>query len=215
MKKNGEKNNKNSEKNKNYEYASLNPEWIERRVPDNYADDGLKKIILFYVINTPCYKDSASSILISEYGWSDNVWQDGTLRKELFSVANLKKDKTLFVGKKLSDMKSVFEKAKMKKDFHKKREIEKIAFYKTSKYPNEMMSVFQHIRNSLAHGRLAMYACDSDDVMFVLEDGIGNSTHFEVRSRMILKKSTLLKWIDIITAGPSALENYEEKEVEK
>lgn len=176
-------------------------------VPDSYADDGLKKIILFYVINTPCVKESSSGIPMSDYGWNKNVWQDGKLRNKLLSVANLAKDKTLFAGEKISDMKSVFENASMKKGFHKQRETEKIAFYKTSKYRNEMMSIFQHIRNSLAHGRLAMYDCDNDDVMFVLEDGVPKSTYFQVRSRMIIKKSTLLKWIDIITAGSVVLES--------
>lgn len=151
---------------------------------------------------------------MSDYGWDNKVWKDGKLRKLLFSFADLEKNKTLFVGEKLSEMKSVFEKAKMKKGFHQKRDSEKIAFYITSKYPNEMMSILKHIRNSFAHGRLAMYECGKDDVMFVLEDGVPKSTYFQVRSRMIIKKSTLLKWIDIITAGPVALES-DEKEVKK
>lgn len=197
--------------NEKYEIAPLNPGWIKKKVPDSYADDGLKKIILFYVINTPCVKESSSGIPLSDYGWDKNVWRKTNLRNKLLSIASLEKNKTLFVGEKLADMKSVFEKAKMKKGFHKNREIEKMSFYKTSKYPSEMMSIFQHIRNSLAHGRLAMYECCKDDIMFVLEDGVPKSTHFQVRSRMIIKKSTLLKWIDIITAGPVALESGEKR----
>lgn len=206
---------KNKEKNENKkmdeycEQAPLNPDWIERIVPDSYADDDLKRIIIFYVINTPCVKESSSSISMSEYGWNKEVWGNGTLKNELLSVADLEKDKTLFVCKKLSDMKSVFEKAKMKKGFQKNQKVEKVAFYKTGRYSNEMMNIFLHIRNSLAHGRLAMYECGKDDVMFALEDGVHQKEYFEVRSRMILKKSTLLKWIDIVTAGPSALESNE------
>lgn len=30
--------------NEKYEIAPLNPGWIKRKVPDSYADDGLKKI---------------------------------------------------------------------------------------------------------------------------------------------------------------------------
>lgn len=39
--------------------------------------------------------------------------------------------------------------------------------------------------------------------MFALEDGIKlkNDDKFQVRARMILKKSTLLKWIEIIEKG--------------
>lgn len=194
-----------NEKSNQYEIASLNPGWIKKEVPDSYADDELKKIIIFYVINTPCSMESSSSIPVSKYGWNKNVWTDGTLKNKLFSVAGLEREKTLFIAKNLDDMKSTFEKAKMKKKFHENREQEKMAFYKTRKYPNEMMSIFQHIRNSLAHGRLAMYPCEINDVMFVLEDGIPGSKDFQVRSRMIIKKSTLLKWIDIIQAGPETL----------
>lgn len=89
---------KNSENEKD-EQTSLNPGWIKKKVPDSYADDGLKKIIIFYVINTPCVKESSSSISMSGYGWGKNVWADGKLRKTLFSVAGLEKDKTLLSGK--------------------------------------------------------------------------------------------------------------------
>ena len=59
------------------------------------------------------------------------------------------------------------------------------------------MSVLFHLRNAFALGRLAMYAADKDGV-FVLEDGLRKNGEFVVRSRMILKKSTLIKWIDIL-----------------
>ena len=36
-------------------------------------------------------------------------------------------------------------------------------------------------------------------MMFVLEDGKKVGEKLQVRSRMVLKKTTLLKWIDIIT----------------
>lgn len=37
--------------NNGYVIASLTPGWIKKRVPDNYADDVLKDLIMFYVIN--------------------------------------------------------------------------------------------------------------------------------------------------------------------
>ena len=59
--------------------------------------------------------------------------------------------------------------------------------------------IIETLRNALAHGRLAMYPLgDETDIVFALEDGIKRNGEFQVRSRMILKKSTLLKWIDII-----------------
>lgn len=94
-------------------------------------------------------------------------------------------------------MKDTFQRANMKRGFHKQRKIERIAIYKPKRY-NEFLSICYHIRNALAHGRLAMFPEAGGDVVFVLEDGVKKPDKFQVRSRMILKKSTLLRWIEII-----------------
>lgn len=67
---------------------------------------------------------------------------------------------------------------------------------------NQFMSVFYHIRNAFAHGRLNMVDVDGDCV-FILEDVQPNKKEekLKVSARMIIKKSTLLRWIDIIEGG--------------
>ena len=181
---------------KGVEISSLNPGWVKRRVPDTYADNGLKRIIMFYVINTPCTDLSSSGISVQEYGWDKNVWKNNELKSALFDVAALKANETLFVTKNIDGMKYICEKAKMKKKFHDNRDVERIAIY-LGRY-NTFLSICYHIRNAFAHGRLAMYENKDGEIVFALEDGIKRSGKFQVRSRMILKKSTLLKWIEII-----------------
>ena len=67
---------------------------------------------------------------------------------------------------------------------------------------NEFLSICYHIRNAFAHGRLAMYGYkNGSDIVFALEDGVKKKGKFEVRSRMILKKSTLKKWMEILKSG--------------
>lgn len=39
------------------------------------------------------------------------------------------------------------------------------------------------------------------DIVFALEDGIKKNGEFQVRSRMILRKSTLIKWMNILKSG--------------
>lgn len=183
---------------KGIEIAPMNPGWIKRKVPNTYADDDLKRIVLFYVINTPCIVLSSSAIPLTEYGWSKDVWKNNrALSDLLFSIAGLKRGETFFVAKKTDEMKSVCKKANMTKGFHDKREVEKVVIYRQPGY-NDFMSVLYHIRNAFAHGRLAMYDAAEKDVIFVLEDGMKKNGEFVVRSRMILKKSTLIKWIDIL-----------------
>jgi hypothetical protein len=189
---------------KGIEISPMNPGWIKRRVPNTYADDALKRIVLFYVINTPCTVLSSSAIPLTEYGWSKDVWnKNRALSDLLFSIAGLKRGETFFAAKRTDEMKSVCKKANMTKGFHEKREVEKIVIYRQPGY-NDFMSVLYHIRNAFAHGRLAMYDSAEKDVIFVLEDGIKKNGEFVVRSRMILKKSTLIKWIDILECQDNA-----------
>lgn len=181
------------------EIAPLNPGWIKKKVPDEYADDGLLRIIRFYVINTPCTELSYSGKAITEYGWKKDIWKKDTLKNILFDAANLKRGETFVVAKKTNEMRKACEIARLKKGFQQSREIERMVLYKNKK--NEFLSVFYHIRNAFAHGRMAMYSSDKEDIVFVLEDGINKNESFIVRSRMILKRQTLLKWIDIIEKG--------------
>lgn len=185
-------------KNNGYEITSLHPGWIKKKVPDSYADDDLKEIVLFYVINTPCIDLSSSAIPLTDYGWSKNVWKDGDLKKALFKIANLEKNVTFAVALKTDEMKSTCKKVNLSKKFQTVRNVERIAIYK-SRY-NEFLSICYHIRNAFAHGRLAMYKHDND-IIFALEDGVKKNAEFQVRSRMIIKKSTLKKWMEIIKSG--------------
>ncbi|MBR4318835.1 MAG: hypothetical protein IKP69_02135, partial [Oscillospiraceae bacterium] len=108
----------------------------------------------------------------------------------LFSVDNYEK---------FSD---ILESANLKEDFPSDLETERICSYNKKK--NQFLSVFYHIRNAFSHGRLNMVDVNGECV-FILEDVNTRAKNrygqLAVSARMILKKSTLLKWIDIIEAG--------------
>jgi len=187
-------------KNNGYEISPMNPGWIKRRVPNEYADDSLKDLIVFFVINTPCTDLSSSSIELSDYGWGKDIWKNEKLKKALFQIAGIERGSTFVVAQKTNEMKAICEKASLKKNFHKSRDVERIAIFK-GRY-NEFLSICYHIRNAFAHGRLAMYDYENgNDIVFVLEDGIKKNGEFQVRSRMVLRKSTLIKWMKILKSG--------------
>lgn len=154
---------------------------------------------MFFVINSPCTESSTSGIDIKEYGWSKDIWKSDKLKKVLLDVGNLKRNENFFVAKKTDEMKKTCEKAKTKKNFHSNRKKEKIVIYKSK--PNEFLSICNHIRNSLAHGRFNIFDGINEDDIYVFEDGIKRNGKIQVRSRIILKKSTLLKWIEILEKG--------------
>lgn len=194
-------------KDSGYEISPMSPGWIKKRVPPEYADDSLKDLIMFFVINTPCADLSSSSIELSNYGWGKDIWKNERLKKALFQIAGIERGSTFVVAQKTSEMKSICEKASLKKNFHKKRDKERIAIFK-GRY-NEFLSICYHIRNSFAHGRLAMYDYENgNNIMFVLEDGVKKNGEFQVRSRMILKKSTLIQWMYILKSGKLPAKMY-------
>lgn len=152
------------------------------------------------MIPTPCKDLSSSSIELTRYGWGKDVWKNEKLKKALFAIARLEKNSSFIVAHKTNEMKAACEKASLKKNFHKDRSQERIAIFK-GRY-NEFLSICYHIRNAFAHGRLAMYDYENGkDIVFALEDGIKKNGEFQVRSRMILRKSTLIKWMNILKSG--------------
>lgn len=183
------------------EFSPKNPGWLATRVPTSYNDENLMRIIMFYVINTPCADLSARGIELSKYGWDSSIWRNDKLKKQLFDVAGIKRNESFIAVKKLDEIKEACKKINLAKGFQRDREKERLVIYKPSKY-NEFLAICYHVRNSLAHGRLAMYPIkDSEDIMFVMEDGVARAKKFQVRARMVLKKSTLLEWIDILEKG--------------
>ena len=181
-----------------FEISSINPGWIHRKKEEKYLDKDFMRIFVFFVINTPCTESSYSGIDIKDYGWDKNLWRNNGLKNKLFSRAGLIRDDSFVVAKKTSEMKKACEKGKTKKNFHNDRSKEKVVIYKSK--DNEFLSICNHIRNSLAHGRFSIYDSEHGDV-YVMEDGVKRNGKFQVRSRMILKKSTLISWIDILEKG--------------
>lgn len=103
---------------------------------------------------------------------------------------------------------SKIEDMKLDNDFYNHRNKQRMLYSKISNRgcESEYMSLFYHIRNSLAHGRLAMYPAKNDDIIFVMEDGkqIGKERddNFEVSARIIIKKTSLLKVIEVLKNPP-------------
>lgn len=81
---------------------------------------------MFYVVNTPCTNISASSINLKD-GISNNG--KGKFKQLFFNVANLVRNETFFATKKFDQIKETCEKAKLKNNFHCKRNIEKVLIY--------------------------------------------------------------------------------------
>lgn len=189
--------------------TKIHPAWLDTVVPSEYEDEGLYEIILFFVIHSPCSGQSSKGISLSERGWKAKPWYSPKYLKE-------KLDKAIF-GDDLRLLKMVESKAKLlpeigsldlDDDFYIHRDKQRMLYSKINQSgcESEYMSLFYHIRNSLAHGRLAMYPAKNNDITFVMEDGkqVGKESDdkFEVSARIIINKSSLLKVIELLKNPP-------------
>ncbi len=188
-------------------YVDPNPEWMQWIAPERFADSDLYRIVTFFVFHSPCNRLSAMSKSLNEYGWTDPWAKPFYLNKQLTQATT--SNSFVFSAKYYDNLEPVLCKAECKDNFPSKLNWERVCIYDNMR--NQFLSVFYHLRNAFAHCRLNMVDYEGECV-FILEDVASNMKNgrYKLSARMILRKSTLLKWIDLIEGGEK---NYEDSEV--
>lgn len=179
-------------------FSDRNPDWIRWIAPEHFNDQDLFKIVIFFVFHSPCSNLSSMGKTLDEYGWSAPWKKPYYLNKQLRQASLY--ELVVYSAKGYNEMDVALEKADLKETFPSDFSRERICIYDNQ--GNQFLSVFYHIRNAFAHCRLNMVDVDGDCV-FIFEDvqPKKNSNQLKVSARMILRKSTLLKWIDLIENG--------------
>lgn len=179
-------------------FSPRNATWLQWIVPERFNDEDLFRIVTFFVFHSPCPELSSMGRSLSEYGWTTPWRKPYYLNRQLRQVAT--NYNLIYSANGYDAMEHALEKAVLKDSFPSGFETERVCIYDNQN--NQFLSVFYHLRNAFAHCRLNMVDVDGDCV-FILEDvqPKRNSILLKVSARMILRKSTLLKWIDIIEAG--------------
>lgn len=178
-------------------YAEIPPKWISNakdNLEEKLKDDDFRRILDFFVIFTPCKELSARAKPLKEkYGWKDTYGLKKSMR-----LAPSKQSIFLF-AETWKEMKAVLAEADLSDNFYSDIKNERGGLYK--RRGSQPDCIFYHLRNCLAHGRFCIREKDGDWT-FIFEDVEKNS---KVSARMILKKSTLLRWIEIIEGGEASL----------
>ena len=179
-------------------FSQRNPSWIDWIVPERFNDQDLFKIVIFFVFHSPCANLSTMSKSLSDYGWNTPWRKPYCLNKQLRQTASTYN--LIFSAKGYDEMEVALEKADLKDAFPSDFSRERICIYDNQ--GNQFLSVFYHFRNAFAHCRLNMVDVDGECV-FILEDvqPKKNAEPLKVSARMILRKSTLLNWIELIENG--------------
>jgi len=194
--------------------TQAHPEWLDTKVPKEYEDADLLKIILFFVINSPCKGQSRRGIPLTAYGWKSKPWySDSYLKNKLDKIIFGDEEKIFCFAENKKELAQKIRNNDFKENFYCHRNNQRIAIVKVCKKGcgNKYMSLFYHIRNSLAHGRLAMYPTKNNDIMFVMEDGSDiNQEKFGVSARIVILKSSLLNIIERLKTPPEVENDFKE-----
>lgn len=177
--------------------------WANDEVSWDKAGQLIAPLLKFYVVETPSPGLSARSIPLIDYGWTQ-PWKKAQQLNKKIKGASTNPD-LYFSAASLDKMQEVLEKAKLLDCFDlKNHPFEAAAFYDCKS--NHTLSLFYHLRNGFAHGRFCIFKYKRE-YWFAIEDvtnqGKGNSTDTRrVSARIVLKNSTLRKWIKLIKKGP-------------
>ena len=177
--------------------VTFKPNWINKNIINS---DNFNKIMYFFVVRTPAKNVSSQGYKFSSPEWENYKLTSSELREYMLGVANLKRDENFFVIHHVDDFKDVPKTVNLGKDFNKHLS-EKVAIY-VSNNKSILESLFYHIRCALAHGRFAIKVKNGET--YYLFESVKSSKvddKYYLRSRMVLKESTLIKWIDVIFTG--------------
>ena len=175
------------------------PSWISQ-IPKNIIENKeFITIMDFFLFRTPVKSLSARSNTLQQHGWNTPWKKPYWLQRHLRRLSS--NYCLLFSTQKYDNMEDTLARANLKDGFPSvDTQTERICIFDRER--NQFMSVFYHLRDSFAHGRFNIVD-DNNDWIFLLEDVVPNqkSNMAKVSARMIIKKSTLLAWIDCISNG--------------
>lgn len=174
------------------------PNWLTPLPNNFFTDKKFIRIIQFFVINTPCKTLSVRCKTLEDYGWHSPWKKPYKLNEQLKAVSS--SDKLIYSADTYDKISVELAKCGLDMNFPNIYSAETVCIYNNT--GNQFISVFYHIRNSLAHGRYVLSKIEnSKDWIFCMEDVQGQGNLVKVSARMVLRLSTLTKWIEIIEGG--------------
>lgn len=198
---------------KNNPYVTnIHPVWLDNSKNFEYWDDELSEIVQFFVINSICSKQSYRNYnLTDNYKWKKGCWRDKKyLKNDLDKILFYGNPNKLLLVDSYKDLEKAFKDNNLEDDFYKDLNPRCSLFISNkSGCKNKYMSMFYHVRNSLAHGRFIIENNDEEQFI-VMEDGKIIDKKFKVNFRLVVSKKSLVEVIKHLKKGPKKEINYED-----
>ncbi|MCI5830099.1 MAG: hypothetical protein SPJ89_09915 [Treponema sp.] len=179
------------------EFDEIDTKWIKPLDDKILADANFQKILSFYLFHTPVNSLSAQSKDLQSYGWPKPWNKKFKLNTQLKEVSS--NEKLIYSANRYDVMADALSKADLLTDFPNNIETERISVLVS--YQTQFVSIFAHLRNSLAHARFCIKEVNVNGQqirVYVFQD---RGKKQKISARMIIRESTLLKWIEIISGG--------------
>lgn len=176
-----------------YIVVNENEEWLRQPINKDFCDNDFMRIVLFYVLHSPCKQGSYSRINLEDFGWK-NPWHSTRFKSLLDDTPNFSSDSFLYTETQ-KGFKALWESANLADNFFDENGKE-YAVFSYAGESNSHLDLIHHIRNALAHGRFTARKYNREFYIY-MEDVRQIDSIFVVNARIILKKKTLIEWIDI------------------
>lgn len=185
-------------------FVESNPAWVKNGMTCKSLGPILSPLLRFFVVETPAPGLSNRSVSVSEYGW-DAPWRKPQyLNKKLKAASS--NTSLYWSAAAVGDMEQALRNADL---FDcagiESKPFESAVFYDAKS--NQTISLFYHLRNGFAHGRFCAFK-SKGDIWFAIEDVAGKRKDDpagdikRLTARILIKNSTLCKWMKLIKAGP-------------
>lgn len=187
-------------------FVDAKPTWVHSGLPSNEIAKLVSPLLKFFVIESPVEGLSARQVPLMTYGWSAPWKKPEWLNRKLKDAASNKN--FYWSCEKYGGMEEVLGRSPLgQKPIDTSSPIEVAVIYDCKK--NQTLSLFYHIRNSLAHGRFCAFR-HKRDIWFAFEDVQKAKKKKDdpadcarLTARILIKNRTLAKWIKLIKQGPS------------
>lgn len=149
------------------------------------------KIVEFYLWACPVPGTAYNAKTFEDYNWKTSH-EFKILRHQLLDVAS---PSIQFIGTLRRDLELTLKKHNQ----YNSRSFTEIIIIVGDKPP--VKDIFRNIRNALAHGSFRVNKQQKVDDYFYFFESRNPDNNYKIAARIVLKASTLVKWIKIVEAG--------------
>ena len=191
------------------------PDWLLVPLAVDMRSEEWSKVVNFFVFESPCGFVSARGISLAERGWKHGMWGVYSyLKAPLDEIFFGDSERLLFKVENREQFLACSRNNDFGDDFACHLSWSRALFVKRTEpgCSSSYMSLFYHLRNSLAHGRFSAQMTERG-IVLCFEDGklvgAAGSGKFEVTARIVLTLESLAKAVDYLSVPPSTELDYE------